>query len=588
MTAADRRSPDADLALSVERDQELTRLVYTLALEPHRLQAMLALVNDELERLYQTGETANAPPLFDHLATHLETAMELLERQVSRTAGVSRARHLVNLDPKPAILLDRDMTVIHTNEGGRTVLSAEPGVRLSCGLFSSEASERLARALRKIDKRRSRGILTVVELTPAPGEPADSGTKFVLSLTVDDDGQPMGHLTSLKVRWHDHTGESFRAAFDLTSAETAIVQGIVEGFTPSEIARHRGRSEGTVRNQLKTIFAKLGLHSQTELVCLYAGFDQVNALPDFFDYDPNRTTGNGAEVYPRASGGQMDVEFYGPLSGRPVLFFPTVIGGAGLTRDMQRLVDRQGLRLIMPWLPGFKNTTDNGDWSPVLETFADDVAGFLKDQGIGKVVALTQSNFLIPALVLENRHPGLVSAIVAASASVPLVFSGQFSQMSVQQRMPYYLARHAPVMLDFYLRALMAKLDSGHDETYIAEFFETTSWDSATILQCPEMKQLAREGVAHVFRQGHKGLVNFVRTEATNWLSLLECSQCPITMFTSDGNTEFPPAMVHQVTNRLANVETRDLPGTGTLAWFQKPEIILDEVSSAWERVARS
>jgi DNA-binding CsgD family transcriptional regulator len=57
-----------------------------------------------------------------------------------------------------------------------------------------------------------------------------------------------------------------QAAYALTSAEVQITEYLVEGQSAEFIAAKRGVSVATVRTQIKTIMAKLGVSRQVELV----------------------------------------------------------------------------------------------------------------------------------------------------------------------------------------------------------------------------------------------------------------------------------------------------------------------------------
>jgi len=52
----------------------------------------------------------------------------------------------------------------------------------------------------------------------------------------------------------------------LTAAERAVLKGILQGGSNVEIAEARGTSPRTIANQVKSLFAKLGVHSRAELI----------------------------------------------------------------------------------------------------------------------------------------------------------------------------------------------------------------------------------------------------------------------------------------------------------------------------------
>ena len=62
------------------------------------------------------------------------------------------------------------------------------------------------------------------------------------------------------------------AAFGLSAAESRVSARLLMGRSVPEIAAENGSSEGTVRQQLKSIFRKTGTHRQGELVSLLARF----------------------------------------------------------------------------------------------------------------------------------------------------------------------------------------------------------------------------------------------------------------------------------------------------------------------------
>ncbi len=59
--------------------------------------------------------------------------------------------------------------------------------------------------------------------------------------------------------------------FDLSPAEARVARRLIEGQAVTEIATGSGLSESTIRNQLRSIFAKTGASRQSELVLMCGG-----------------------------------------------------------------------------------------------------------------------------------------------------------------------------------------------------------------------------------------------------------------------------------------------------------------------------
>lgn len=63
-------------------------------------------------------------------------------------------------------------------------------------------------------------------------------------------------------------GDSLRHDYALTPSEIRVTRGILHGSSVSEIASEHSLSVGTVRQQLKSVFRKTGVNSQSQLVAL--------------------------------------------------------------------------------------------------------------------------------------------------------------------------------------------------------------------------------------------------------------------------------------------------------------------------------
>jgi DNA-binding CsgD family transcriptional regulator len=67
------------------------------------------------------------------------------------------------------------------------------------------------------------------------------------------------------------TAEVLQGLFDLTPAEARVARAVARSETIETIAKAFGVSKGTVRNQLKAVFAKTGVARQTDLALLLSG-----------------------------------------------------------------------------------------------------------------------------------------------------------------------------------------------------------------------------------------------------------------------------------------------------------------------------
>jgi DNA-binding CsgD family transcriptional regulator len=70
-------------------------------------------------------------------------------------------------------------------------------------------------------------------------------------------------------------GEALHQLYKLTTAEARVAFAIASGQTPLEIAEAAATSAGTVRTQLKSIFAKMGISRQSHLVAVLSEISRI-------------------------------------------------------------------------------------------------------------------------------------------------------------------------------------------------------------------------------------------------------------------------------------------------------------------------
>ncbi len=569
MSNSDQSRPPADLI----------KLIYTIALEPRRLYLLLQLLDDEIEGLYSRERDPGDTVLFADLQEHIEQAQTILSRQLDALPQRSRIRQLVDLDRRPAFTVSPDMMVTHANEAAKTAFRLESGKRLANDLFVSKEQNRLTKALGLLKDSPNDRFLGVFEMEDAT---EDDTHKMVLSRAMGENDEPVGHLASLKARWEEQTGAAFSEAFGLTAAETNIVRATLEGDSLKDVADKRGRSLGTVRNQSKRILSKLNLHSRTELVCLYAGFSQLTEFPTGI-LARRRTSARknlcGERVLRLPGGDVLEYELAGPEDGKPCLLVPPLIGGTGLTAAQTEILTRENIKLVMPWLPDFKQTRIKATLDNVGQRFAVGALALLDELNIASAPVMSVNTSTIYALEIARLAPDRIERVIAANAPVPFLSSEQFQQISIQQRIPYYLARHLPFILNFYVKSIIAKMNAGYEVEFISKYYEDSPIDGATILR-PDVRALATEAIVHAFAEGAEGVTRHIRLQVSPWQNLLVDCPVPIIMVNGDLDTEYSPAMVEAATRDLPHVTRITAENAGTLVWFQRPDLVFPLANS--------
>ncbi len=126
------------------------------------------------------------------------------------------------------------------------------------GITACARAKILSGGIENVVVRRSDGLRPIlIQSMPVRGMGLDvlPGARVLLTLTDLGGTRPS-------------TATDLRALFDLSKAEADIAALVGAGLDPNEIARRRGVGIETVRAQLKSVFRKLEVNRQSDLVLL--------------------------------------------------------------------------------------------------------------------------------------------------------------------------------------------------------------------------------------------------------------------------------------------------------------------------------
>lgn len=208
-------------------------------------------------------ELANLSPVLSQVATK------------ARFLGLVRAEGgigVLELLKLPAILLDRHKQVITLNQFAKDMLSDEVIInRGHVASFDHDATVALSQAL---DKFMSSAELSVV--MPIVPFPRSEGRRPLLVSAIrlgtiygDIFAQCQAILILYDLEAHLQPSEDvLRETLGLSVAEARLAMGLAIGENLSTLAERLKITKLTARHELKSVFAKLNVHRQSELVAL--------------------------------------------------------------------------------------------------------------------------------------------------------------------------------------------------------------------------------------------------------------------------------------------------------------------------------
>ncbi|MCQ8185478.1 hypothetical protein [Parvularcula maris] len=558
-----------------QMDAQIVQAVYAVVNEPQSLPQLMGLLAMRVEGvLSSAASSTEITAALLHLREHFESASALLERRGRTSDPAAGAVRNLRENPGPAFILRPSGTVRYANAAAIEAFGLAEERALPESLFTPPVRRRLLGALSSLSENKHTVIDTFEAQTRLAAKPL---LRLALTATSTPEGL-LGKLSSASVIWLDYVGRHFAAAYGLTPVETEITKAIIMGQSLEDLAATRGRAIGTLRNQKKRLLAKLGIHSQTELACLYAGFAQLSRLPPEADkvWAFSGEADRASMTLPLCDDERLHIEMVGPEDGRPVLFLHSLLGGTGLTPQHRRLIRRRKLRLIMPLRPFYGATRIGGGPHGQAERYAEALLRLLDEIGAASVPVIFANAASPYAFALASVAPLRVERLVGAGAHLPLKETEAIRAMNPVSRLSHTFAAHYPFMLDFFCRSVLHMTGSGFDEEFVLGMLFGSQADQAMIADA-EFRYLARNTLTYIGQEEPNPAANELAVAALPWYALTADQGVPVTLFYGEEDPRFGGRPAERLTALRPHIETRTMPEAGQLVFYQHCAEVLDE-----------
>ena len=555
---------------------DLIKEAYAVVAKPERLMLLQQMLDEDLAGRDLSDRVE------PEIAAHFDRATHLLE-ELTPGVGSDFAKfadeNVGNTQKSYDLLLDNRLKITECDDGIFTDDDFTRGKNLPDWAWSETEVNDDRNALRDIAKAgegqhtlrlrqtpdMARGSLFLATHLPAP-----------LTSARRSKSGGMVALRSLPMRYDEASAEAFARAFGLSAAESDIVRQIVDGGTLRALAAERGTAVGTVRNQLKGLLQKLSLNSQIDLVCLYAGFRQ-SRLSHLTGKIGGQTNQYTPRIVNLREHGKLPVQFYGPVDGTPILFLHPAYGGAFLTHDWQALCERRHLRIIAPWRPHFGRDDGQSSSISMVQQFCNALSALLDKLDIDKVNVLGASGGTPYAFGFARQHPDRVIGMTIAGAAVPIATRAEMGMIGLSNRLPLQLARYAPAIARYYVRAWLAKLHEGGKDNFIERFFQDSSADMA-LARRADFGRTFREALRYSHALNYKASVEELILNSADWSELAEGVNIPVTLLSGETDRLAPTALVRSFAARHGFTMIGPVAGVGSFLLFQRPELVCDTI----------
>ena len=254
--------------------------------------------------------------------------------------------------------------------------------------------------------------------------------------------------------------------YGTTPAEARLIQQILTGQSLAEIAPKLGVSLNTVKTQLQSVFAKVGVNRQSQLV------QAVCSLPPWLRRDgaapinafhslPSSTmspVSNDGQRMRLPDGRRLAWSDSGDPNGLPILYMHGISGSRHLRHPDDGILHELRIRLIIPERPG------TGDSDPLpgrtVMDWPKDVAALADRLELQRFVVLGNSAGTPYALATAHALPQRIVSVHVISATPPIERMEDLKAYSPQFRMAMMVARYSPSLFPPLMRFVVRSIRS--------------------------------------------------------------------------------------------------------------------------------
>ncbi|PKM22658.1 MAG: hypothetical protein CVV10_03210 [Gammaproteobacteria bacterium HGW-Gammaproteobacteria-14] len=468
---------------------------------------------------------SGATPLAPEMALQLSTALHEIDHTVIADHELYR---LVNEQAAPALALNEAGQILALNSAAVQLFHLESGDGLKNLSISSAEFHSFKERLANIA-----GSTLIKVRRPQ----AAHGSLPLIMVGNYHFRHRAFLLVALQHHWPESIDRALQELFGLTSSERKTLSALAQGVSSEHIAEARGCAVSTIRQQIKMVLQKLGVHSQIQAASLAAAAanavstNAANTERLSLDYDDHPMQIHEFFRGHRRIGWRR----FGKPGGTPVMWLHGPSFGAGDFPEERRLAEHHALDIFAIERPGYGRThIPNANEDP-LRCQCDDILALMDKQGITSALFICHEVALIPALSIACKQPQRISGIVAISAAPPFKQLQQIDAMPAHQGIFLMAARRAPWMARLMTRLLTIRMKKLGPEHWTDVVFEGVEPDH-NIINRPELRQGVIASYGFYINQMGAGFEVDLRIMLKDWSTLITKTEVPVRLIHGERN----------------------------------------------------
>lgn len=563
--------------------------LYGVLSDPLRYEELVRQLDESYRVVFDGGSQSSSKDSvveienhFDAIEPHFERVAQVFER--FRFVGTRGESEASAIDSKaPIIEFGENGTILSANAAAIAMLGIKTGDKVDAIELDCGAHLLLRRTLRRIANGGGNQSFTFLQAYTK-----DHTTRLMLMLSAAPAGRPNHPIATLQgvdLSWRPEIGAAIGSTFDLTMAELDILQGIVAGFSLSEIAVRKSRSLATIRTQAKALLRKTEAKSQLELVRLFSAMSL--AAPALGNGEA-RSNGRRTFMLKREDERLLQVDVFGPEDGNSILFVHGFVTGTAMTDDAVDFLQKEKLRIIAPWRPAFAGSSPlKGSAEAYVQTISDDIRLVMDRFGLDSVTLASRDSGVIYATAAAKLLGRRANGVVAIAGTVPTRSRHQLDHIALWQRMFAYSARYFPAALPVLARGAMEMITAGKLDKLLEGLYARPAIDAACAYG-QQVSGLLRDSFEATFVQGTKGYEIDARQTATDWSAQsLDGLTAPILYIHGRHDPISVLSQVEELAGIYPQISIEVIEDGGQLIWYSHSDVVLQSIARFARRLSK-
>lgn len=461
----------------------------------------------------------DSPSAINLMLSQLELAMqdglprEHLQKLL-RDAPPSRTSVTAASADRISLLIDAAGVVISQNSAAVQTLGLSLGMSIAEVAWSPESAQCFFDLIAGSDAP-----------VPLPVSKSDGKAAFLMGIRTEQGGNI--ELSEV-VRGIDQSLLSgLASSIGLTRSEVQALEGVIAGKSAEDVAADLNRKPSTVRQLIKDLMAKMGVHTQQQLISTVYSMSLMARREHSLAQvrPPNGDTPKGATLR-IATTGKLGLHQIGISDGMPVLLFHGAIFGIAGHEGLRAAAEILGLNIMAPERPGYGHTPlpSGGD---VVDLACDQAVEILDTMGIDRAILLCHDIGTLYGVRFAHRHKDRVAAIVAAPTTPPMQSWSQTADMPKRHRIHAWAAQNLPELMDKFVVLGLAQIARKGIDVLPKLVFDGCDFDQKMLMR-PEMSMALQEAFSLAWAQEGAGFRMDMRLTNLNWQSEIAKVQVPV------------------------------------------------------------